>query len=92
MKDIVALICQLVGFLLALAFFFSLGNYFFGWHLGLKGQEVPGDPRAAVLFLVIAAVCGAIAYFLGRKTKEKQGKTTISEGQRAKRRGASVLR
>jgi hypothetical protein len=69
MKNIIALICQLVGFFLVLAFFFSLGNYFFGWHLGMKGQEVPGDPRAAVLFLVIGLASGSGAYLLSRSDK-----------------------
>jgi len=72
MKDMVALICQLVGVVLVVAFFFSLANYFFGWHLGLKGSDVPGDPRAAVSFLVIGLASGAIGYFLGRrKIKQK---------------------
>jgi hypothetical protein len=72
MKSMIALICQVVGFFLVLAFFFSLANYFFGWHLGMKGQEVPGDPRAAVLFLVIGLGSGLGAYVLGRSDKSKK--------------------
>lgn len=71
MKSMIALICQLVGVCLVLAFFFSLANYFFGWHLGMKGAEVPGDPRAAFLFLGIGLASGAGAYFLGRSEKNK---------------------
>ena len=71
MKNLITLICQLVGVFLVLAFFFSLANYLFGWHLGLKGQEVPGDPRAAVLFLVVGLVFGGGAYLLGRSDKVK---------------------
>jgi hypothetical protein len=66
MKNLIALICQIVGLCLVLAFFFSLANYLFGLHLGMKGQEVPADPRAAVSFLVIGLASGAIAYFLSR--------------------------
>ena len=73
MKNIVILICQLVGFFLVLAFFFSLGNYFFGWHLGMKGSEVPGDPRAAAVFLVVGLAAGAGGYLLGRTDKVKNG-------------------
>lgn len=72
MKNILILICQLVGVFLILAFFFSLGNYFFGWHLGMKGQEVPADPRAAVMFLLIGLASGAIAYFLGRRPRSEK--------------------
>ena len=66
MKNTITLICQLIGFFLVLAFFFSLANYFFGWHLGMKGQEVPGDPRAAGVFLVVGIIFGGGAYLLGR--------------------------
>ena len=69
MKNMVALICQLVGFFLVLAFFFSLANYFFGWHLGMKGQEVPGDPRAAAVFLAVGLVSAGSAYLLSRSKK-----------------------
>jgi len=73
MKNMIALICQLVGFFLVLAFFFSLGNYFFGWHLGMKGQEVPGDPRAAIVFLVVGLVSIGAAYLLTRNRNAKKG-------------------
>jgi hypothetical protein len=69
MKNLVILILHLVAALMGLAFIFALLNYFFGLHLGMKGQEVPDDPRAAFLFLGIGLVCGAIAYFGGRKKK-----------------------
>ena len=72
MKNLIALICQLVGLFLILAFFFSLANYLFGLHLGMKGQEVPADPRAAISFLVIGLMSGAIAYFLSKGRGGKQ--------------------
>ena len=72
MKSMITLICQLVGVFLVFAFLFSLGNYFFGWHLGMKGQEVPGDPRAAAVFLGIGLVLGGCAYFLGRAERSNR--------------------
>jgi tellurite resistance protein TehA-like permease len=72
MKNLIALICQIVGLFLILAFFFSLANYLFGLHLGMKGAEVPADPRAAVSFLVIGLASGAIAYFLTRRRGDKR--------------------
>jgi predicted permease len=72
MKNIIVLICQLVGFFLVLAFFFSLANYLFGWHLGMKGQEVPGDPRAAVVFLAIGLASGTGAYLLTRSRNSRK--------------------
>ena len=67
MKNIILLFLQIFAFVFSLAFIFSLLNYAFGWHLGMKGQEVPGDPRAALLFLGLGLVCGAIVYIIGRK-------------------------
>jgi len=67
MKNIILLFLQIFAVIFSLAFVFSLLNYFFGWHMGMKGQEVPGDPRAALLFLGIGLVCGAVVYITGRK-------------------------
>lgn len=79
MKNMIALICQLVGFFLVLAFFFSLGNYFFGWHLGMKGQEVPADPRAAAVFLAVGLVSGVTAYFLTRSERSNRADNNTSQ-------------
>ena len=67
MKNIIQLIIQTLAFVFVFSFVFSLLNYFFDWHLGLKGQEVPGDPRAAVLFLGLGLVCSIVSYLWGRK-------------------------
>lgn len=67
MKNITLLLLQIFAFVFSLAFVFSMLNYLLGWHLGMKGQEVPGDPRAALLFLGIGLVCGAVVYLAGRK-------------------------
>jgi drug/metabolite transporter (DMT)-like permease len=67
MKNIIQLIIQTLAFVFVFSFVFSLLNYAFDWHLGVKGQEVPSDPRAALLFLGVGLVCGVISYFWGRK-------------------------
>ena len=71
MKGILSLILQLVGLFLVVAFVFSLINYFFGWHLGMKGQEVPADPGAAFMFLGIGLVSVGGGYLLDRKKTTK---------------------
>jgi hypothetical protein len=55
---------------MVIAFFCSLANYFFGWHLSLKGAEVPDDPRAALVFLGIGVLCLAVSYLISRKPKK----------------------
>jgi drug/metabolite transporter (DMT)-like permease len=72
MKSIIQLIVQTMAFVFVFSFAFSLLNYFFDWHLGLKGQEVPGDPRAAILFLGIGVLCAAVSFFWGRKKPASQ--------------------
>ncbi len=72
MKNMLLLICYLVGICMLLAFFFSFANYLFGWHLSVKGAEVPGDPLAAVVFLGIGVLCLAISYLVNRKPKSKR--------------------
>jgi hypothetical protein len=71
MKGILSLILQLVGLFLVVAFVFSLLNYMLGWHLGMKGQEVPADPGAAVMFLGIGLVSAGAGYLLDRKKPTK---------------------
>ena len=67
MKNVIQLIIQTLAFVFVFSFVLSLLNYFFDWHLGLKGQEVPGDPRAAMLFLGLGLACSVVSYFWGRK-------------------------
>ena len=66
MKDLILMILQIVVVACLLGVFASTMNYFFDWHLGFKGAEAPGDPRAIVSFIIAAGVCGAIVYFWGR--------------------------
>ena len=72
MKGIIQLIVQTMAFVFVFSFVFSLLNYFFEWHVGFKGQEVPGDPRSALLFLGIGLVCAGISFFWGRKRPANQ--------------------
>lgn len=68
MKGIIQLIVQTLAFVFVFSFFFSLLNYLFDWHLGVKGQEVPADPRAALLFLGVGLACAGVSYFWGRRS------------------------
>lgn len=72
MKNIVLVIVNLacVGFVLA--FVLALLNYSLGLHLGIKGTKVPGDPVAAIAFLVVAGVCGGIGVFLNRRAMNSE--------------------
>ena len=72
MKGILSLILQLLGLFLVVAFVFSLINYTFGWHLGMKGQEVPSDPGAAFMFLGIGLVSAGAGFLLDRSKPIKQ--------------------
>ncbi len=68
---ILIVIIQFSGIALIIGFVLALVNWSFGTHLGIKGAEVPGDPAAAVLFLVI----GAILVVTGRVLDRKFGST-----------------
>lgn len=67
MKNILFVICNLAAVTFVLAFVFALVNLVFGLHLGIKGVKVPGNPLAVMAFLTMAAIFGAVTYFLNRK-------------------------
>lgn len=67
MKNLIILIIQLCGYAFILAFFLSLLNYFFGWHLGIKGAEVPSDPGFAIFILILGGIFSALGWFLDKK-------------------------
>lgn len=71
MKNFIVLIIQLCGYAFILAFFLSLLNYFFGWHLGIKGAEVPAEPEFAVIILVLGVVFCGLGHFLDKKVAIK---------------------
>lgn len=63
----IIIIIRLTGAVLILSFFGSLLNYYFGWHLGIKGEEIPADPMAAIAFLVLGIILSVIGYFWDKK-------------------------
>ena len=67
MKDFLMLVLYIVAFACGMGTFGTLMNYFFGWHLGYKGAELPADLRAAAMFVVIGGVCAAIVFLGDRK-------------------------
>lgn len=64
---LVIVIIQACGFAFILGFVLSLLNYQFGWHLGIHDAEVPADPAAAVVFLVLGIVMTLLGRFLDKK-------------------------
>ena len=69
MKSLLLLVLQIVGFVCAIGFILSVIGIIWGKPMHLKGAEVPNDWRAAVSFLVAAAVIGGIFYLLDKKKK-----------------------
>jgi hypothetical protein len=65
--SIVIVIIQVSGVAMIIGFVLALLNWGFGWHLGLKGAEVPGDPAAAVFFLVVGLILSALGRFLDKR-------------------------
>lgn len=47
-------------------------NYLFGLSIGFKGAKLPNDPVIGVVFVVMAAIFGAAAYFINRKSEAAQ--------------------
>jgi hypothetical protein len=72
MKNILFLICNLAAIAFVFAFLFAVANLVFGLHLGFRGAKIPGDPLAAVAFLVVAGVFGSVTYFLNKKNLTPQ--------------------
>jgi len=69
MKSLLLMLLQIIGFVCAVGFILSVIGIFWGKPMHLKGAEVPADWRAAVSFLVAAAVIGGIFYVIDRKKK-----------------------
>jgi len=68
-KSLLLLILQIVGFVCAIGFILSVIGIIWDKPMHLKGAEVPNDWRAAVSFLLAAAVIGGIFYLLDKKKK-----------------------
>jgi hypothetical protein len=69
MKDLLLMLLQIVGVVCFLGFILSVIGILWGKPMHLKGAEVPADWRAAVSFLIAAAVIGGVFYLTGRKNK-----------------------
>jgi hypothetical protein len=69
MKNLLLLLLQIIGFVCAVGFILSVIGILWGKPMHLKGAEVPADWRAAISFLVAAAVIGGIFYILDKKKK-----------------------
>jgi hypothetical protein len=67
MKDLLLMLLQIIGFVCLIGFILSVIGIIWGQPMHLKGAEVPADWRAAVSFLVAAALIGGIFYLMGRK-------------------------
>ena len=69
MKDLLLWLLQLIGIVCAIGFILSVIGIFLGHSLYFKGAEAPADWRAAVTFLIAAAVIGGIFYLIGKRKK-----------------------
>jgi hypothetical protein len=69
MKNLLLLLLQIIGFVCAVGFILSVIGILWGKPMHLKGAEVTADWRAAISFLVAAAVIGGIFYILDKKKK-----------------------
>lgn len=67
MKNFLVLFVNLgvAGF--ALAALGTFLNYLFGLNIGFKGAALPDDPAIGAVFVVLAAIFGAIAFFVNRR-------------------------
>lgn len=67
MKNFIIVVIQLCGYAFVLVSVVSVLNYFFGWHLGFKGTEVPAEPGFAVVFLVLGVITSLVGWFLNKR-------------------------
>ncbi len=64
---LVIILIQMCGYAFIVGFVLALLNYQFGWHLGIYDAEVPADPAAAVVFLVLGIIMTILGRFLDKK-------------------------
>ncbi|MBS1797215.1 MAG: hypothetical protein JSS81_25540 [Acidobacteria bacterium] len=74
MKKFLLLFLSLGTVAFVIAGVFAFINYLTGWHLGFKGEAVPGDPVMGVLFLVLAGVFGGLSRWMERKNAAPEPK------------------
>lgn len=69
MKNFLVIAVNLGVVAFALAALGTFLNYLFGLNIGFKGTALPNDPVIGAVFVVMAGVFGAVAYFVNRKTE-----------------------
>ncbi len=67
MKNFLVLFVNLGVIAFALAALGTFLNYLFGLNIGFKGSALPNDPAIGAVFVVMAAIFGAIAFFVNRR-------------------------
>ena len=72
MKNFLVIAVNLGVVAFALAALGTFINYLFGLSIGFKGNALPNDPVIGVVFVVMAGVFGAVAYFVNRKNGAAQ--------------------
>lgn len=72
MKNFLVLVVNLGVVAFALAALGTFLNYLFGLSIGFKGSKLPNDPVIGVVFVVMAGLFGAAAWFLNRKSAAAQ--------------------
>lgn len=72
MKNFLVIAVNLAVVAFALAALGTFLNYIFGLSIGFKGTALPNDPVIGIVFVVMASVFGAVAYFANRKSETAQ--------------------
>ncbi len=67
MKNFIILIIQLLGYAFLIASPISALNYYFKWHIGIYGAEVPGEPGFAIVILILGLIVSGVGYFLDKR-------------------------
>jgi hypothetical protein len=67
MKNFIIVIIQLCGIAFIIVSFVAILNYYFGWHIGMYGEEVPADPAFGAVFLILGIILSVVGHFLNKK-------------------------
>jgi heme/copper-type cytochrome/quinol oxidase subunit 1 len=67
MKNFLVLFVNLGVIAFALAALGTFLNYLFGLNIGFKGSALPNDPAIGAVFVVMAGIFGAVAWFVNRR-------------------------
>lgn len=68
MKNFLVITVNLGVVAFALAALGTFVNHLFGTNIGFKGTALPNDPLIGVVFVVMAGLFGAAAYFVNKKS------------------------